>query len=123
MENVKSSTICLELDGKLTSFCINYDCESLSEIQKFLDQFLTIRGISPKTSSNGLNQLELAFDKLIEEMGKPVHLLNKQDRLFVIQSMHKQGFLELQKSIVTLANLLGVTRYTIYNYLKELGVS
>ena len=66
--------------------------------------------------------MEESISSAIKATGKPVNLLNKEDRLEVIKTLDKQGMLKMQKSIATIAKMLCVSRYTIYNYLNKLGI-
>lgn len=120
--DIKASTITLELDGKFTTFCINYDTSLLNQVQKNLLDFLTISGIKASPLSSTDDPIEIDFFEVQEKVNKPVHLMNKQDRLKVVKELYEKGSFKYQKSIVKISNLLGVTRYTIYNYLKELGI-
>jgi predicted transcriptional regulator YheO len=46
--------------------------------------------------------------------------MNKKERLEVISYLEKRGILKIQKSVQTIARYLGISRYTVYNYLNEL---
>ncbi|NLM05411.1 MAG: transcriptional regulator [Tissierellia bacterium] len=120
--DLKASTYCLELDGKFTSFCINYDTSTMERTLKKFSDFLTING--SETEMKGVHTgIQKDFDEAVKAIGKSVKLMNKEDRLEVIKYLDKSGSFEYSKSIVTVAKLLGVTRHTIYNYLNELGIS
>lgn len=119
---LKASTITLELDGKLTAFCINYDTTLANQVQQYLSDFLAVSGINVDIPSKIVDPIEKDFAEIINELKKPVHLMNKQDRLKVVKCLYEKGSFNYQKSIPKIAKLLGVTRYTIYNYLNELGI-
>ncbi|NMB43264.1 MAG: hypothetical protein GX995_03940 [Clostridiales bacterium] len=120
--HLKASTITLELDGKFTTFCINYDTTLASEVQQYLLDFLAISGVKANLASRTIDPIEEDFIEIVNELDKPVHLMNKQDRLKVVKSLYEKGGFNYQKSVPKIARLLGVTRYTIYNYLNELGI-
>jgi predicted transcriptional regulator YheO len=46
--------------------------------------------------------------------------MSKTDRMRVVQMLDDAGMLELRKAIPTIAHFLGVTRFTIHNYINEL---
>lgn len=120
--NLKASTITLELDGKFTTFCINYDTRLASQVQQTLSDFLTISGVKSTPVSKTVEPIEEDFFEVVNKLNKPIHLMNKQDRLEIVKSLYEKGSLNYQKSILKISKLLGVTRYTIYNYLNELGI-
>jgi len=59
----------------------------------------------------------------IVKIGKPIHLLNKSDRLKIIEMLNEKGILKMQKSVPKVASYLGISRFTVYNYLKELKLN
>ena len=44
-----------------------------------------------------------------------------RDRLAIVRDLQAGGFFALRESVETAARALGVTRFTIYNYLNEIG--
>jgi predicted transcriptional regulator YheO len=64
--------------------------------------------------------LDSTFQKAVEFVGKPTSQMTKADRLRVVQILDEAGLLELRKAIPTIAGFLGVTRFTIHNYLNEI---
>lgn len=50
----------------------------------------------------------------------PVDLMQKRHKLGVVQDLKERGFFILRESVERAARALGVSRFTIYNYLKEL---
>lgn len=56
----------------------------------------------------------------IRAVGVPVDLMQKQHKLTVVRTLQDSGFFSLKESAETAAQALGVTRFSIYNYLNEL---
>lgn len=56
----------------------------------------------------------------IRAVGVPVDLMQKQHKLTVVRKLQNSGFFSLKESAETAAQALGVTRFSIYNYLNEL---
>lgn len=63
-------------------------------------------------------------DRLIDEAlatsEVPVELMHKRHKLAVVAHLRAHGFFELRDAVARAADELDVTRYTIYNYLKQL---
>lgn len=122
-KQLKSSTIVKKIGSKSFAFCINYDCAEIQKLQYYLDQFLTV-----EDEEDNLNIFEfansLSFNDIIKKslnlVKKPVEEFTKKDRLTVIEDLLNKGVLRIQKSIPQVAKTLGVSRYTIYNYINEL---
>lgn len=117
---LKSSTITFDAFGHKIAFCINCDTTYFRLIENFVSGFLEV-GVLAEEPKEELS-MEESISSAIKATGKPVNLLNKADRLEVIKTLDKQGMLKMQKSIATIAKMLCVSRYTVYNYLNELGI-
>jgi predicted transcriptional regulator YheO len=64
--------------------------------------------------------LETMCQRAVEFVGKPTAQMDKSDRLRVVQLLDDAGAFELRKAIPSIASYLGVTRFTIHNYLNEI---
>ncbi len=53
----------------------------------------------------------------------PVDLMQKRHKISVVDDLKKRGFFLLRDSVETAAAALGVTRFTVYNYLNELDAA
>lgn len=60
------------------------------------------------------------LDSAIRSMGVPVELMQKRHKVAVVRALKEGGFFLLKESAETAAAALGVTRFTIYNYLNEI---
>lgn len=58
-------------------------------------------------------------EKAIADVGVPVELMKKVHKSQVVRVLDEAGFFLIRDSVDHLAGVLGVTRYTIYNYLNE----
>ncbi len=106
--------VCLEVNFDTSPFvAFRQTLESLAdpdEAYTFHDAFL----------SDAPEMLETNLEKAIGMTGKPVSQMTKGDRLRVVQFLDEVGMLELRKAIPTVASFLGVTRFTIHNYINEI---
>jgi predicted transcriptional regulator YheO len=64
--------------------------------------------------------LETMLQEAVDFIGKPTAQMSKADRLRVVQILDEAGAFEFRKAIPTVAGYLGVTRFTIHNYINEL---
>ena len=58
--------------------------------------------------------------RAIAAVDVPVDLMQKRHKLAVVQDLKERGFFLLKESVETAAQALGVTRFTVYNYLNEI---
>lgn len=64
--------------------------------------------------------LETMCRRAVDFIGKPLAQMDKTDRLRVVQLLDDAGAFEMRKAIPAIASYLGVTRFTIHNYLNEI---
>jgi predicted transcriptional regulator YheO len=67
---------------------------------------------------------ELATDlieRAIPSSGVAVELMKKEHKIQVVAFLRKRGFFMIRDAVDMIGDRLGVTRFTIYNYLNELS--
>lgn len=120
---IKSSTFHLKGENYHYAIGINYDYTHLSLVQSVLND-LTQVGESLDEAIDRDNRIEQTLDTLyesaLEHIGKPVPLMQKEDRVRMIKFLDEKGAFSIHKSIPIISEKMNISRYTIYNYLKEI---
>ncbi|KNF08164.1 hypothetical protein CLPU_9c00600 [Gottschalkia purinilytica] len=119
---IKSSTFHMKGNGYHYALGINYDYTNLSLVQSVLKD-LTHVGENLDEAierDSGDNILEELFEKALDHIGKPIALMSKEDRVDMIEFLDKKGAFSFHKSIPIVSEKMNVSRFTIYNYLKEI---
>jgi hypothetical protein len=62
--------------------------------------------------------LERMIGAIEEELGAPLAQLSREDKQRAVQVLADRGAFELRRSVETVAEAMGVSRFTIYNYLN-----
>lgn len=108
-------------DGSLHYvFGINYDITKLTMVESALHSLVTPQNKEerPKEITHSVNDL---LDHLIEEsvalVGKPVPLMNKEDKVTAIQFLNDAGAFLITKSGDKVASYFGISKYTLYSYI------
>lgn len=108
-------------DGSLHYvFGINYDITRLTMIESALHNLITPQNKEekPKQITHNVNDL---LNRLIEEsvalVGKPVALMNKEDKVTAIQFLNDSGAFLITKSGDKVASYFGISKYTLYSYI------
>lgn len=108
-------------DGSLHYvFGINYDITKLTMIESALHSLITPEDTKqkPKEITHNVNDL---LNRLIEEsvalVGKPVALMNKEDKVKAIQFLNDSGAFLITKSGDKVASYFGISKYTLYSYI------
>lgn len=121
-KEIKSSTIVSNIFGKNISFCINYDCDEFTKLHNKLGKFLYMQEEMYDEIEYYDNKelVEQIFSTELEKTGKTIVSMKKNDRIELIKNLKSAGVFNLQKSVPYIAERLGVSRFTIYNYLNYL---
>ncbi len=124
---MKSSTIFLrDDDGRAYgAFCVNFDITSFLRFEKMLNGFVATEdrnGVSEMLTDNLHLTLQEMVAETLHEMGDSPSLMSREDKVALIQRLHKKGIFQVKKAVPILADLLGLSRATLYNYLREARV-
>lgn len=129
---IRSSTAnFFDEDGTLnSSLCVNQDITDLVTLEN------AVKGLSDSgyfetsvLSTNG-NEFDLPpssihgmMDNIITEalasIGTPPDKMNKEAKIKLLQFLDERGVFMIQKSGQKVCELLGISKFTLYNYLEE----
>lgn len=111
--------------GKVNgSLCINLDITDMIKCENTLRSF-TGSGSSALTQTPELfvgnvdELLEIMMKEAVSMTGKSVGNLTKEEKVVVVHNLDGKGFFLIKKAAEKLADFLGLSRYSIYNYLNE----
>ena len=132
-KTLKSSTVFIRNNQKkiIGCICINYDITVHSMFYKVMDEFCTTVDLDKKKSEKGIETftndvneiLKNIIQEAIEKIGKPVSLMQKEDKLMVAKIADEKGAFLIKGAITQFAKEINVSRFTIYNYLEEIKAS
>ena len=63
--------------------------------------------------------LDLLIEQAIAKVGKPVALMNKEDKTAVVQYLNNAGAFLITKSGDKVSSLLGISKFTLYSYMDK----
>ena len=69
-----------------------------------------------KAPKGGVSTL---LGQVADELGGPLHTLSRDDKQRAVLLLEARGAFEYRKSAEIVAEALGVTRFTVYNYLNR----
>lgn len=121
---LRSSTLYIrnsknEIIGAL---CINTDISETMKWENWLkeyNQYDINQKHSEEFFANDINEI---FDYYVDNaqitIGKPVSLMNKEEKINFLSIMDKRGAFLISKSSEKMCNILGVSKFTLYKYLE-----
>ena len=104
------------------ALCINVD------ITPFLAFEHVMRNILQRNETDGITEtfsddIREVLGTLIQdatyEIGKPLALMTRDEKIELIAILDNKGTFQVKKAVPIVADRLGVSRYTVYNYLNE----
>lgn len=122
---LKSSTVYIrDSRGRVNAILsINYDISSLLMIESAIGGLVhtseeDLRGKEERiTVLNVSDLLEDLIEQSVALVGKPVALMNKEDKVRAIQFLSQHGAFLITKSGDKVAKHFGISKYTLYSYI------
>ena len=119
---LKSSSIYIRNSrGNVTSiFSINYDITNIMMMHQELGEFMMTRDkeqTEPEKIINVNNVLDELIEQSVQQVGKPVALMNKDDKVRAIRFLNDSGAFLVTKSTDKVAKYFGISKYTLYSYI------
>ena len=121
---LKSSSVYLrdEENSVVALLSINYDITQLSHATSILKQFVDTAEEKEESGIDAIfSNVNDLLDRLIEEsvqyVGKPVALMNKEDKVKAVRYLDEKGAFLIKKSGDKVTKYYDISKYTLYNYL------
>ncbi|TDY61215.1 putative transcriptional regulator YheO [Aminivibrio pyruvatiphilus] len=122
---LRSSSVYVRDDeGKVIGcLCINFDVSNLMVADKTIRSLIS-SGEGEKEEEffvNDVNQLlDALLQKAMEEVGKPVSYMTRDDRIRVVKYLDQKGAFLITKSGNRICQFLDISKFTLYSYLDEI---
>lgn len=126
---LKSSTFYIRDDNGSISyiFSLNYDITAFTAastaIQSLIatkDKLPDLTGDSPRQITHNVNELlDLLIEQAVAKVGKPVAMMNKDDKVAVVQYLDHAGAFLITKSGDKVSSYLGISKFTLYSYMGK----
>lgn len=121
---MKSCTVFLrdEEGAAYGAFCVNFDITSFLGMNKVLASFVTTEehGDVVETFANDIEDtIHSIVTDTLNETGQTLPLMGRDEKVELIGRLAEKGVFQVKKSVSILADQLGLSRATVYNYLRE----
>ena len=121
---LKSSTLYIRnRRGAVTAiFSINYDITELMMVENAIKPLISVASKEEQVSPIPQNVTDL-LNELIEEstrqVGKPVPLMTREDKIKAIKFLNDRGALLITKAGDKISKHFGISQYTLYSYIDS----
>ena len=122
---MKSSTIFLrDGDGQAVgALCINLDVTDFIASRNALNAFVSTdtntERASETLSDNIFDTVQSAVAETLYDAGRSLHTLTREEKIDLMNRLEGKGLFQVKKAVPIVADMLGLSRATVYNYLRE----
>ena len=121
---LKSSTMYIKgKGGKVAAILsINYDISALLMVENAVHELTATRDGAPEEPQRIVNVNDLLDDLIAQSValvGKPVALMNKNDKMKAIGFLSRSGAFLVTRSGDKIAKYFGISKYTLYSYIEK----
>ena len=121
---LKSSTVYMrDENGKAIGILsINYDISAMKAMEEVIHSFVGVAAPekeTPEITHSVSELLEQLIEQSVRLVGKPVALMNKEDKVQAIRFLNDSGAFLITKSGARVCSYFGISKYTLYSYLDE----
>lgn len=124
---LKSSTVFIRnLDGEVIgAFCINFDMTDYLNAENALDVFTTTVGEFSEEekvetfTATFPETIEAIFKQAVNKIGKQCPSMSREEKLRLVDELERNGVFQIKGAVDEIALLMGISRYTVYSYLKK----
>lgn len=109
------------------AMCINWDLTGFLAAKSVIDALCHVtkidsygEALSERFEVDIMQVLNDLVRDAIDRAGKPVPHMTKDDKIQVVKHLDEKGAFLIKGALDQIAAMLGVSRYTVYNYLEEL---
>ncbi|THB81226.1 MAG: transcriptional regulator [Desulfobacteraceae bacterium] len=130
---LKSSTSYIrDSKGKVVyAFCINYNTTDFHNAIQLMKSFVNVTNaenhdadgqeIKPEKISFSINStVDTLFEQAVAEIGKRPASMNTDEKVRLVRILELKGAFQIRGVVNQVALRLGVTNFTVYNYLKKI---
>ncbi|MCX6088667.1 MAG: helix-turn-helix domain-containing protein, partial [Caldiserica bacterium] len=125
---LRSTTIPIRNKNRLIGLvCLNMDINRIVQTEEFLKPFVHFEdqkisnGDLEKSGTTLLSNLkDQIFEEAILKVETKGEIPQKEKNKFLVKDLYQKDFFALKDSVEFVAKKLGVSIFTIYNYIREL---
>lgn len=106
------------------ALCINVDMTPMQAARAALDEVLRSNAAAPRReeifASDITDVLDTLIETAIENTGKTVALMDRDDKIDVLRFLDERGAFFVKRAVDRVSRRLGISRVTGYNYLEQI---
>lgn len=111
----------------VAAFCVNFDTTDYRNAAQALEIFSSAAasfdddGEKVETFANSIHEtIEALFEQTVARIGKQPAYMSTAERLDLLRALEETGVFRIKGSVDQVARRMGVSKYTVYGYLKKI---
>jgi hypothetical protein len=117
----RTQGVTIPLPRSSRSLRLEVDTAALAGAERIVRSLASVAGRGPLEPRGAFTHLDGALSELLAmaevEIGRPLAEMSRADKQRVVRFLDERGAFALRKAVETVADALGVSRFTVYNYL------
>ncbi len=113
----------------IAAFCINFDVTDYLNAIQAMNLFAGMkktpetRKISEKIAFSVDHTIETLFEQAVDQIGKRPATMSMEEKIQLVKVLEEKGIFQVKGVVSQISLLLGVSSFTVYNYLKKIRAS
>lgn len=104
--------------------CFNLDVSLFQDIENKFSVLLQLKGDAESPvelfGGNWQEQIHTQINHYLKEHAQTLHQMDKKEKKQLIEHLYKKGFFNYKNAAVLIADSLGISRASLYNYMKDI---
>jgi predicted transcriptional regulator YheO len=125
---LKSTTVFIHnrAGAVVAALCINFDMTDFLNAAQALEIFTTTANAfngegKAETFAMSISEtISALFQQSVAKIGKQSTYMSTGEKIQLVRELKENGVFQIKGGVDQVAHLLGITRYTVYNYLKKI---
>lgn len=106
----------------VAAICLNLDVSLFATVARSLHELVRTeereQSVTETLRARTSAELRTLAEEFAAEQGRTPRTLDSAEKRRLVRSLRDEGFLDVKNAVRTLTGILGVSRATVYNYLK-----
>ena len=121
-----STVVVFDREGRPAgALCVNVDSDRIVHLRQQLHEFMSPAPHDERADDTGSSTIDGLIEEIVQDAiaasGATVARMSKAEKVAAVAAMNARGLFLIKGAVETVAQRLGTTKFTIYNYLDEIG--
>lgn len=106
----------------IAAICLNLDVSLFTSVQQSLSKLISVEGqaagMHESLRARSVDEIRAAIDAYAAQRNQTARGLSAEEKKGLVRDLNERGFLQIKNAVQGIGDYLGVSRATIYNYIR-----